>query len=81
MKKKKKVNWCFTPSQSVRLYQGEEEEEDETSTTKSETERGPESLYKMNKEGSSIPLETRHTNTTTRQTNTTECRTNTATKT
>ena len=27
-KKKKKVTWCFTPSQAVRLYQGEEEDEE-----------------------------------------------------
>ena len=26
-----KVTWCFTPSQPVRLYQGEEEEEEEES--------------------------------------------------
>ena len=28
-KKKKKVTWCFTPGQPVRLYQEEEEEEEE----------------------------------------------------
>ena len=29
-KKKKYVSWCFTPSQLVQLYQGEEEEEEES---------------------------------------------------